>query len=192
MRLVAGRVAAASLMLVLVWPAAARADQGVAVDLGRVDVEEVLDPGQRYALPALGVRNPGSVVTSYVVELRQIEDAGLAVTQDWLQVSPASLTLAPNERRELAPVLVVPEDAGSGQYDALIAVRMAGEGDGARVGAAAATRLSFRVGATPAPAPEADRFGGDGWRIGLVVAMVVVGVIVPWRAGWRIRLERAP
>ena len=56
-------VVAIALAAGLLVPAAG-ADRGVSVDLGRIDIDQKLEPGGSYTLPTMGVRNPGSELTS--------------------------------------------------------------------------------------------------------------------------------
>ena len=51
----------------------ASADRGVALDLGRLDVEQTLTPGGGYSLPPIGVRNPGDEVTSYKIVVSHVQ-----------------------------------------------------------------------------------------------------------------------
>jgi hypothetical protein len=57
----------------------------VAVDIGRIDVEQKLSRGGTYQLPTIGVRNPGTETTRYVMGISHIQDqSGRRAPADWL------------------------------------------------------------------------------------------------------------
>jgi hypothetical protein len=125
---------------------AAGADRGVAIDVARIAVAQDLAAGGAYRLPSVGVRNAGTVRTAYRLRVSYVEgqearrpDAG------WFAFSPGRLTLAPGESRAVSVRLILPPGAEPGEYEALLGAEIAGVGEGARVGAAAAARLSFTV-----------------------------------------------
>jgi hypothetical protein len=77
-------------------------------------------------------------------------DDGLETPGDWFTFSPATFTLAAGAQQIVTIELVVPPGAHEGRYTALLAAQIASETDdsgatGARVGAAAGTRLEFGV-----------------------------------------------
>src|SRR5687768_4796726 len=76
LRRAAGLVAGSALLLLSAGPTAA--SSGVSVDLGRIEITQQLSPGAAYTLPALGVRNPGTERTSYVMVASPVagEDGG--------------------------------------------------------------------------------------------------------------------
>jgi hypothetical protein len=123
----------------------AGADRGVAVDLGRIDIDQPLAPGGAYRLPELGVRNPGDERTSYRVKVWPVRGAGLAPPEDWFRIAPDRVTLRPNEIRKIQTRIVLPPDAAAGDYAALLGPEIVSDKSGASVGAAAVTRLTFTV-----------------------------------------------
>lgn len=175
--------------------------QGVAIDLGSVSVDDLLAPGGSYLLPAVRVRNPGTVETSYEMALRPGGE-GLEPGAAWGRFSPATFTLASGDEQLVTVELVLPVGAPHGTYTGLIAAQImtvdSGTGvSGARVGAAAATRLEFRVVASS-------------WLAGLMTALrrwlaetspwsgVAAGTALAAFALWmlsrrfHLRLERVP
>jgi hypothetical protein len=179
-----------ALIVLLVWPTAAWSDQGVAVDVGRIDVADVLHPGRSYVLPSIGVRNPGTRTSGYTLRTRQIHSELLSVPEDWVAFVPASLHLRPGEQERIEPTLDVPIDAEPGDYEVLVTARLdGGEGAGASVGAAAATRLTFSVGGDPESVSDTGEIRNSSWLVAVGLAVVLVSVASRFR-GVRIRIER--
>jgi hypothetical protein len=130
----------------LVPSGVAAADRGVALDLGRLDVEQTLTPGGGYRLPPLGVRNPGDEVTSYKIVVSHVEgQEGKPIPNAWVHVEPAELTLKPGRTKKVQARLDLPSGANPGDYEGLLAAQIVTKGKGAQVGAAAAAKLTFSV-----------------------------------------------
>ena len=130
----------------LLAPAAALADRGVALDLGRLDVAQKLTPGGGYRLPPLGVRNPGDEVTSYRIVVSHVQgQEGKPVPEDWVRFEPTELTLKPGKTEKVQARLSLPTGADPGDYEGLLAAQIVTKGKGAQVGAAAAAKLTFSV-----------------------------------------------
>jgi hypothetical protein len=196
-----GRHPVVAVLAMVIWlamlavPAVAQ-QQGVAIDLGRIDVDEQLIPGERYQLPTIGVRNPGTAATDYRMTVQPITGADTP-DADWFSFSPARFSLEPDARQPVEIVLQLPADAPGGDYAVLVSAQVVSEGDGARVGAAAAARLTFSVPATPPPVsapppPAPDDPGAFPWLL-VILAMLVI-LLLAWliRAMRRydIRIER--
>jgi hypothetical protein len=173
-------------LAMLAGPAVAQ-QQGVAIDVGRIDVDEQLAAGERYQLPTIGVRNPGTAPTDYRMAVQPITGADTP-DEAWFSFSPASFSLDPDARQPVEIVLELPADAPGGDYGALISAQVVAEGEGARVGAAAAARLTFSVPATPQPvsAPPAapDDPSGFPWLL-LLLALLLLLLLA-----WLIRTVR--
>jgi hypothetical protein len=153
-RRVAGLLVAIGSLFLLVHPAAAAS--GVSVDLGRIEITEQLQPGGSYNLPTIGVRNPGTERTSYVMVASPVQDPELGSPKDgWFRFEPASVTLGPGEVQRVRIRLVLPTDAEPGDYLVLVGAQIAAEGGGARVGAAAAARTTFTI----KPASDLEALG---------------------------------
>lgn len=123
---------------------AAGADRGVAVDLGRIAIDQKLQAGGSYTLPGMGVRNPGTEVTSYRMGTQAIRGSN-SPDEDWFEFSPAELRLKPGETRLVRTRLRLPTGADPGDYETLLGAQIVSEGAGVQVGAAAAARLTFTV-----------------------------------------------
>jgi hypothetical protein len=126
--------------------APARADRGVALDLGRVEITDGLLGGGGYRLPVFGVRNPGDERTSYRMLVSYVtEQEGLEPPPGWFRFEPARFTLAPGATRKVSARIELPTWAEPGDYEALLAAEMATGGKGVQVGGAAASKVSFTV-----------------------------------------------
>ena len=83
----------------LLGGAPARADRGVAIDLGKVAVTDPLPPGGEYQGPVLGISNPGNeraryrMTVSYVTR-QEVPAALLALIGGWHLLRRYQLTVA--------------------------------------------------------------------------------------------------
>jgi len=142
----AAGVAAVGLTVLLVGAGAASADQGVALSVGRLDIVQKLTPGGGYALPPIGVRNPGDAVTSYrIVVSRMAGEPGKAVPATWFRFEPRTFTVKPGATVPVRARLSLPSGADPGHYETLVAAQIVTKGSGAQVGAAAAAKVTFSV-----------------------------------------------
>jgi len=194
-RRVAGLLAGGALLL-SVTPAFA--SSGVSVDLGRIDIQQVLTPGGAYNLPSIGVRNPGTERTSYMMIANPVQDpAYSAPPASWFEFEPSSVTLDPGESRPVKVRLVLPTDADPGSYLVLVGAQIATQSGGATVGAAAAARTTFVI----EPAGSLQAFGKWlsrvftdtlPWSAILPVAALLGGIvwIVRRRFAFGFRIER--
>jgi hypothetical protein len=125
----------------------AAADRGVAVSLGRIELERPLDKGRSYTLPTLSVINPGDEPSGYRLAVNYIGDqTQQKPPADWFEFSDESVQLPPGQSKPVTIRLRIPTDARPGEYQALLEAALTGDvGQGAAVGAAAAARLTFDV-----------------------------------------------
>jgi len=125
---------------------AVAASTGVSIDVGKIAVSEVLEPGEEYRLPTFGVRNPGTEPTTYRVVVTYLDgQTAASPAASWFTFDPGELTVGPGESRAVHTRLTVPPDAEPGEYAALIGPQIVSQGSGAQVGAAAAAKLTFKV-----------------------------------------------
>ena len=130
----------------LVAAGVASADRGVALDLGKLEIAQVLTPGGGYRLPPVGVRNPGDEVTTYRMVITSVHgQEGIPVPEDWFEFEPREVTLQPGKTEKVQSRLSLPTGADPGDYEALLAAQIVTEGEGAQVGAAAAAKVTFEV-----------------------------------------------
>jgi hypothetical protein len=123
-----------------------RADVGVAIDIGRIAVDQKLSKGGSYQLPSIGVRNPGSETATYRMGVSYLQDqAEREPPSGWFTFSPATFELEPGATVPVQITLEIPTDAEPDDYAALIQAQIAPSGEGAQVGAAAASQLTFTV-----------------------------------------------
>ena len=180
-------------LLLALGPVTARADQGVAIDLGAVRIDELLWPGSSHGLPSIGVSNPGDEPGAYRMGVSQVEgQEALAVNPDWLNFDPPQFELQPGASQAVAVRLTLPGDAEPGRYEALLQAALAPRGEGALVGAAAAARLTFTVQPSRGLAGFLHDLNGffvelAPWSY-LIPGLVVVGFFA-WRLNGRFRLR---
>ncbi|MGH8431691.1 MAG: NEW3 domain-containing protein [Solimonas sp.] len=157
----------------------------MALDVGKIEINEKLARGGNYQLPAIGVRNPGTETTTYRMEIDYAGgQRGRQAPQGWFRFDPAELTLAPGETKPVSVKLDIPASARPDDYEALLQAEVRPDGGGATVGAAAAARLHFTV--KPSNILHAwrleasDWFDADRpWTI-LAPAMVVTAFALWW------------
>jgi hypothetical protein len=179
--------------LAAVWWAApaAQASVGVGVQAAPVRLAHAAHAGQSYQLPALAVINTGSQPESVTVRVQRIMPGpGRAVPPAWIHITGQGVRLAPHAEGSIPLSLSVPGGAKPGAYlTELVAYGSAAvQAGGANLGAAAATKLEFRVTADPAGL----FWFVPGWagRWLFLLALLVVAVAVTWKAGRRFRLVR--
>lgn len=175
---------------------AASADRGVALDLGKLEIEQTLTPGGGYRLPPVGVRNPGDEVTTYRMVVSSMQDqAGKPVPEDWVVFEPRELELEPGQTRKISTRLSLPTGADPGSYEGLLAAQIVTDGGGAQVGAAAAAKVLFEVeSATLLGAywHKASTWFGDNtpWTWLVPVLLVLALAARQFRSHFAFRLER--
>jgi hypothetical protein len=179
------------------WPGPAAADRGVSISLGSVAVSVPMRPGQEYRLPQLYVLNPGDEPSSYVMDAVPIaNDSRSSIEPAWLTFDPATFTLEPGGRRNVAVVLRLPEETPAGDYLGMIrAVLATDPSGGALLGAAAGSRLTFTVDSGPASLLR-DLLGA--WNAGGAASWVGAGLLATvalsliLRRRFSFRIERRP
>jgi hypothetical protein len=122
------------------------ADQGVSVDLGSIALNEKLSPGGQYRLPTLTVRNIGDEAGEYEIVIIHMNDADDEdAPEQWFDFQPSRFFLEPNQAQKVQLRIGLPTGADPGRYEALIEAHATTDGDGVRIRAAAASRVSFEV-----------------------------------------------
>ena len=107
--------AAVAVLAAFVLPGASSADRGVALDLGKLEIEQTLTPGGGSRLPLVGVRNPGDEVTTYRMIVSSVPgQAGIPVPGDWFDFEPNELTLKPGDTKKVDARLSLPTRSQSG------------------------------------------------------------------------------
>jgi len=124
----------------------AGASLGAGISASPVTLQESAKPGQHYDLGTVKVVNTGTEPSAYALRI-DAANGGRQVPRSWVRFSPDTVQLAPKASTAVNVALRIPKQQAAGEYRALIvahtvALRRAA---GAGVGAAAATKLSFRV-----------------------------------------------
>ena len=183
--------------LAAVWWAApaAEASVGVGVQAAPVRLSGAARAGQSYQLPALAVINTGSQPEAITVRVQRIMPGpGRAVPATWVHIPGQGVRVPPHAEASIPLGLSVPRSAKPGDYlTELVAYGSAAVRAGAaHLGAAAATKLEFRV--TTAPAGLYWFVPGwAGWAALwlFLLALLAVAGTAAWRAGLRLRLVRS-
>ena len=182
----------AAVFLGLAPAALVHADIGVAIDVGKIAVDQRLSKGGSYQLPVIGVRNPGTEAATYEMGVSHLQgQPERPAPEDWFTFSPNRFTLEPGATQPVRVALAIPTDAGPDDYAVLLQARIAPSGEGAQVGAAAASPLTFTV--KPSTILEAwllrgQRTVADWSPWSFVLPALVAGVVAVRWLGHRYRL----
>jgi hypothetical protein len=149
-------LAAAMIVVAVSFPGFARADQGVAINLGAISIDEPLDRGESYRLPDIDVSNPGSEDSVYRMSARPVSGSEhMHLEPGWFTMHPLEFELSPGDVVTVSTTLQIPPEAQAGRYEGLIGPSLVPEGGGAAIGAGAAAKISFEV--TPDPSSLSTR-----------------------------------
>ncbi len=158
----------------------ARASIGVGVQANPVSLNGAAHPGGSYPLPSL-----------YVVNTGLSAGPGRAVPESWIRVDNLGGQLPAKQSARISLELIAPADAAPGDYvsDIVVTGSTAPVAAGINFGAAAATRLEFRITPGPAAGSWLSPRAWTWWVVGGLV--LVAAAILGWRrSGLRIRVER--
>lgn len=140
-------VAAAALMLAAAPGSDAKIGTGVGA--APITLKAPARAGSNYSLPSLWVVNTGDEPAIYAVAVTpstRTKQNTTNVRPAWVKIARRGFRLAPGEGTWVPLALSVPRDAPGGRYEAnLVAGTVRENAGGAGLGAAAATRLQFRV-----------------------------------------------
>ena len=136
------------LVALSIFAAGSEASVGVGIQANPVRLPAVAHPGGSYALPTLHVANTGSQGESITVKVERLGSSSLrAVPPSWIRVSGTPMQLSPHQQALVPLELVVPDNARSGRYlsDVVVTGSAVVSSGGTHFGAAAATKLEFRI-----------------------------------------------
>lgn len=125
------------------------AQEGVGVNVGKIQVDEPVAPGGTYHMPPVGVINTGHDPSDYslrIIYQHQQEDE--EPPEEWFTFHPDRFRLEPGQLENVRITLRLPLTARPGDYFAFIeafSVRDADQQGGVALSVAAATRLTFTV-----------------------------------------------
>jgi hypothetical protein len=186
----AGLAIAVGLAAWLGFAGPARASIGVGVQANPVSLSGTAHPGASYALPSLYVVNTGTQAESMSVRVVRRTGPGRAIPESWIRIGALSGQLPPKQSARIALELVTPADAESGNYASDIVVTgSTAPVAGVNFGAAAATKLEFKV--TPGP-PGGSWLSLPAWTWWVIGGLVILATATfGWRrSGLRIKVER--
>ncbi len=145
-RLNAVALGLALVVALLATGSGARADIGVGVNLGRIEIDDDLSPGGRYRLPTLGVINTGDEPGDYEVVISYLADQEeRRPPEDWFEFKPQRFFLEAGETQAVTIRITLPTGARPDDYFALIEAHPVSTEEGVTIGVAAATKLTFTV-----------------------------------------------
>jgi hypothetical protein len=143
------------------------AGEGHPLDVRRIRIVDGLRPGASYRLPALGVRNHGSVRTTYrLVVSSGAAEAATRRPRRWLRFVPPTVTIDAGRSRAVGVRLDLGRDADPGAYAVVLGVRPGGP---------KSARLTFRV--EPAESRGLPR-RAPGFALWLVPALAGAALVV--------------
>ncbi len=128
-------------------PGAVWAQAGVGVNVGSIQVDQDLNPGGTYNLPAIGVINTGNDANDYSLRITYLADRPeMRPPEDWFSFNPPVFRLEPGDDATVGIRVHVPVAARAGDYFALLEAYPVPSGEtGVLISVAAATKLSFTV-----------------------------------------------
>ncbi len=186
----AGLAMAVGLAAWIGFAGSARASIGVGVQANPVSLTGTAHPGASYALPSLYVVNTGTQAESMSVRVVRRTGPDRAIPESWIRIGALSGQLPPKQSARIALELITPADAKPGSYVSDIVVTgSTAPAAGVNFGAAAATKLEFKV--TPGPS-AGSWFSLSAWTWWVIGGLVILAAAsFGWRrSGLRIRVER--
>ena len=134
----------AIIVILLVQPCSAKV--GVGVGTGRITVDELLMPGGTYKISSMSVINTGDEASNYSVKVTYLyEQKELRPPVEWVVFESKTFHLEPNEAEVVELRLNIPMNAEPGDYFCFLEAHPVTEGEGFRIGVAAASKLYFSV-----------------------------------------------
>ncbi len=188
--------AAVMVMSVFALAPAASATVGVGVGADALTPNTAVRAGSHVALPSLYVVNTGTETVRIGIAVERLVrgSAGAPVPIGWVHVAPTSVELSPRASTYVGVTLFVPVGATSGRYRtdlvASASTRPVPGRTSARVGAAAATEVSFTI-AGNAPAKAASEGPSRRWWAAVVLLFGALAAGTVWwrRSGLRLRVR---
>ena len=178
------------------------AQEGVGVNVGKIQVDEPVAPGGTYHIPPVGVINTGHDPSDYSMRIiYQHEQEEEEPPEEWFTFHPDRFRLEPGQLENVRITLKLPVTARPGDYFAFLeafSVRETDQQGGVALSVAAATRLNFTV--EPSNVfSGAFLWGLHRFRDWSPWSYTVLGIVLASIAGFliikvfkvRIRLERA-
>lgn len=125
------------------------AQEGVGVNVGKIQVDEPVAPGGTYHIPSVGVINTGHDPSDYSLRIiYQHEQEEEEPPEEWFTFHPDRFRLEPGQLENVRITLKLPLTARPGDYFAFLeaySVRDTEQQGGVALSVAAATRLNFTV-----------------------------------------------
>lgn len=139
------------LSVFLLSPFYASAGIGVGVGMGKIVLDEPLQPGGVYTLPSLPVINTGTEYSQYTVIPEYRESAKeLRPEKNWFAFDPSSFGMEPGTSQSINVVLSIPSEAKPGDYFVFLQAQPIKDealidNSNTAINVAAATKLYFTI-----------------------------------------------
>ena len=166
--------------------APAQADVGAGVAAVPITAAHPLTRGGTHVLPALFVKNTGTVAAVYTISVQRLsEGKGATVPPAWVRFGKNGFLLQAGESTTVPVTVAVPDDAALGDYFSNVVASAAPDSPSGAVsiGAAAATSLSFEVVAAAGPSAPLP----PGLMVGVLAVLGVL--LLGWWASRRFKLS---
>lgn len=172
---------------------------GVGVGIGKIQVDEILRPGQTYHLPDLPVINTGDEAMLYQVSTEYRDNIKESdPDKDWINFYPNSFKLEPGSVKLVNVSIDLPIDAKPGSYFAFLQAQPIKEVENAEgtssVNIAAAAKLYFTI--EPANIFQAVYYKLEyfwnkfyPWDLAIVVLIVLIILIYNFRKRFKIEIK---
>lgn len=123
---------------------------GVGVGIGKIQVDEILKPGQTYHLPQLPVINTGDESINYKVSIEYRDNIKeLRPDKKWINFYPDSFNLEPGKVQMVNVSIDLPINAKPGDYFTFLQAQPVkndtGDGSNTSINIAAAAKLYFTI-----------------------------------------------
>ena len=97
-------------------PGSVAAQSGVGVNVGNIQIDQILSTGGSYNLPSIGVSNTGHDASDYSIRIGFRKDQEeLRPSEDWFSFSPHEFRLEPGETHTVSIRVRIPITARSGR-----------------------------------------------------------------------------
>ncbi len=188
----ASSLTAVMLVALSIFAPWSQASVGVGIQANPVSLLTVAHPGASYTLPTLHIANTGSQDESVTVKVERLSSgSGKAVPPTWIHISDTPMQLSPRQQALVPLELVLPGNARSGTYlsDVVVTGSAVTSGAGMHFGAAAATKLEFRI-VPGAPGGFWSWLQPWAWWLLASILFIALARLAAGRYRLQVRLER--
>jgi len=183
-------------ILIAMIPDIAESRIGVGVGTSKIEITEILMPGEIYNLPPLTVINTGDEVADYGVGISYHEQQPeIMPPESWFIFSPSKFTLQPGQSQPVSIKLNIPIRTTPGDYFAYIEAHPIVSASGqTRINIASAAKIYFRIGTSNLVAAvyyKAASFWNayNPWTSRIAIAMLIIGSIFIFKKFFKVQVN---